>query len=334
MNSKASVVEAEDSPGHGGVVSSKNRMVAHASHTDVPRAAATSPPEATDVKALLEQLTFFLAPTSLVTALFYWIGWSQTKAYWAQFAVDPALLHYSTTDYLLRAMIPAFPFVTMLLVSAVVLVVIHRLLVRMRTRVQPFSLQVLEWAIRLLGLFCSAVALADVFPRQLSQLDLAKLASRGPLIGPTFGAVGGLFVAYASNLRAHTFAAVHHIEPAESRRLRRLLTGLAVGLVILATFLCADRYTSYLGTEWGKYDANHPKRFARVEVYSHQRLAITAKGVQETVSPEGAAHFQFHYSGLRLLRYSGKNYFILPDGERRTVLLPESDEFRVEFFPN
>jgi hypothetical protein len=279
-----------------------------------------------DYKAVLEQLTLFLAPTSLVTGLFYWIGWSFTNAYWSAFAVDHALLHYSTTDYLLRSMTPAYPFVTMLLISAIVLIVIHRSLVRARTHIQPFTLQIAEWVIRVLGLFFATVALADVFPRELSRLDLVHLASSGTLVGPTLGALGGLCLAYASNLRAHTFAAVQRAESPECRRLRRLLTGLAAGLVVLAIFLLADRYTSYYGTAWARYQAEHSESLPVVSLYSHQRLGITAKGTQET----GDAASGFRYTGLRLLRYAGKTYFLLPSEDRRILLLPESSGFRVE----
>ena len=307
-----------------------SNATADGTRPDAPTAVVSRSPQATDYRAVIEQLTLFLGPTSLLTGLFYWMGWSFTKSYWTFFGVDQALLHYSTTDYLLRSTLPAFPFVTMLLISAIVFIVIHRSLARIRTRAQPFNLQVIEWAIRILGLFCAGVALADVFPRELSRLDFANLAEHSPLLGPTFGAIGGLFVAYASNLRAGTFAAVQRPESSESRRLRRLLTGLAAGLVVLATFLWADRYTSYFGKAWAKYDAENVGALPRVDVYSTKRLGFTGEGIKEDPPSPNDAAYGFHYTGLRLLRYSGKTYFLVPDGAHRTVLLTESTDLRVE----
>jgi hypothetical protein len=327
-DSNASLIDLTAPP--NGTRSNAQGLVVPSTPDDVTTGGIIRSSQAPDFKAVFEQLALILAPTSLVTGLFYWMGWSFTKAYWSVFGVDQALLHYSTTDYLLRSTLPAFPFVTMLLISAVVLIVVHRTLTRLRARVQPFTLQVVEWAIRVVGLFCAGVALADLFPRELSRLDFVDLASRGPLLGPTFGAFGGLLVAYASNLRSSTSAAVQQRESLESRRTRRLLTGLAAGLVVLAIFLWADRYTSYLGKEWASYDAAHPKTLPVVDVYSPKRLGIMANGTQETPLFADEATYGFHYTGLRLLRYSGKTYFLLPDGERRTLLLTESEGLRVE----
>src|SRR5947209_3302016 len=70
-------------------------------HQTVPTAQART--DGVDIKQLFDQAALFLAPTSLITGLMYWIGWAKTQAYWYYFGVDQTLLKFSTTDYLVRA---------------------------------------------------------------------------------------------------------------------------------------------------------------------------------------------------------------------------------------
>jgi hypothetical protein len=43
------------------------------------------------------------------------------------------------------------------------------------------------------------------------------------------------------------------------------------------------------------------------------------------------AKYKFRYSGLYLLERSGDRYFLITDHPGRVILLPESDDVRVEF---
>ena len=288
-----------------------------------------------DVKRLIDHAALFVAPTTLITALMYWLGWSRTHAYWAYFGIDQALLKYSTTDYLIRAVNTAFTFLTMLFLFAITVIMLYRTAERQRHRLQPFQLQLLEWGLLGTGvLFFSRVALADLFPSQLGGLDWARWASRGRLVGPIFGIIGLLLVAYSAQLHASRLEMLHKSESLYLRRSRRLLNGLAGGLVVLATFLAADRYADFKGTELAMVHAAYADASHEAVIYANRRLQITGTGLTEV--PLDAAQnpepqFRFQYVGLRLLKYSRGNYFFLALGERRTVVLRESPDLRVEF---
>ena len=49
-----------------------------------------------------------IAPTTLITALFFYFGWAFTFERYRYFGVDQSVLSLSTKDYLLRSIIPAF----------------------------------------------------------------------------------------------------------------------------------------------------------------------------------------------------------------------------------
>ena len=292
--------------------------------------------EGLDVKRLIDYAALFVAPTSLVSGLMYWIGWSRSQAYWGYFGIDPALLKFSTTDYVIRAVSTAFTFLTMLILFAITMIALHRAFERRRNLLQPFQLQLIEWTLRGVGiLFFSRIAIANLFPSQLGALDWAGWGDRGTLVGPTFGVLGVLLIAYSAHLHVSRHDMLHKPESIQLRRSRRILIGLAAGLVVLATFLAADRYATYKGIALAEGHAANPKRFHEAEIYSRANLQIAGSGLTAVPldpgqDPNQESH-RFRYSGLRLLRYSGGNYLFISIKDWRVFVLPESPGMRVEF---
>jgi hypothetical protein len=307
---------------------------------DDPEIPAQPPVDVLDVKRLIDHAALFVAPTSFVTGLMYWIGWAKTEAYWSHFGIDPALLKLSTTDYLVRAVSTSFTFLTLLLLFAITATMLYRAAEHHRTHLQPFQLQLLEWGLFAAGvLFFARIALADLFPSQLGALDWAHWASRGTLVGPVFGVIGLLMVAYSAQLHGNRLTMLHRHDTAQLGRSRRVLAGSSVAFIVLASFLAADRYAQYKGTQSAEADLGNPKYFYKTEIYSRDKLQISGIGLAEvplapSENSEQEKNFRFKYSGLRLMRYSRGNYFLLSLDDSRALVLPESADVRVEFLPS
>ena len=65
---------------------------------DAPGVAATR-----DVRGALELFGLVIAPTTIITALAFYFGWTLTNARASYFGIDASALGFSTQDYLLRS---------------------------------------------------------------------------------------------------------------------------------------------------------------------------------------------------------------------------------------
>jgi hypothetical protein len=83
---------------------------------------AALPATGLDVTKVLEYVGLIVAPTTLVTALVYWLGFELVDARSAYFGLGTGTLGYSPTDYLLRGaeagIVPLFVLFTAVLVAA------------------------------------------------------------------------------------------------------------------------------------------------------------------------------------------------------------------------
>lgn len=81
----------------------------------------------TDSSSALTIIGTITSQVVLITALFYYFGWVYTHSFFDYFGVEPSLVGYSTTDYVLRSINVAFrPFIY-LSFAALVLFGFHRL---------------------------------------------------------------------------------------------------------------------------------------------------------------------------------------------------------------
>src|SRR5690348_12442394 len=55
------------------------------------------------IRNILENLSLFVAPPTLVVALAFWFGWRLTNTRSEYFGIDSSTLGFSTSDYLLRS---------------------------------------------------------------------------------------------------------------------------------------------------------------------------------------------------------------------------------------
>lgn len=264
----------------------------------------------------LRGIATVVAPTSLITALLVYFGWVWTDSLSRFLGLDESLFPFSTRDYVLRSLTPAFLPLISLLVAVLAAQWAHGALLRRAHAGLPVAV-VPALAGGGGGLFL------------LSGLT-GMISARGwnNLFSP-LGILGGIvLLGFAASLAA-----------ARRRKGRKRVpsagstTRLVVVLLLLAITLFweVSLYAARTGARAGEDLIAGLHCRPDAVVYSEQRLHLGGEGVREDVLREPDT---FRYAGLKLLLHSGGRYFLLsaswPD-DPRTIVLPDSATQRLEF---
>lgn len=255
-----------------------------------------------------------------MTSLLYYFGWKRTQYFWQEFGVNERLLAYTTQDFLIRSIDALFIPVAFALAAALAV----------RAADGRVSRKVAEsrwgarahWALVATG---SALVL-------------------GTLVGPFFGllnpsnvttplalGLGVLLVAWADRIR----------RAPGPRRLAPQGPALTPNVVLVslllfvATFSAADNWARVVGQSRALgVIQEHMIGLPGAVVYARDRLAVRGDGVEEEALPEPPGEYHFRYSGLKLLGYSNKKYFLLPVGwstaTGNTIVLADDESVRLE----
>jgi hypothetical protein len=279
----------------------------------VPPAVGRPVPVEPRARNALELIGLVIAPTTLLTALAFYFGWTLTNARALYFGIDPSTLGYSTQDYLLRSGDALFVPLTAIVVAALAALAIHSV-VGTGLRDRRFRTAILRGSLACGG--AGAVLLA-----------LGIVALFRPLPYPTYylfaplsSGLGAVLLAYAAFVRRGWLSPV--------------TVGVVVSLVVLSMFWAASKYADALGRGRAEKLAQNLATRPAVVVYAKQRLHL---GVSETPLDRRDSAYAFRYSGLRMLVRSGGTYFLLPDGWTKetgvAILLPDTEDVRLEFRP-
>jgi hypothetical protein len=265
------------------------------------------------VRSTLELIGLVVAPTTLLTGLAYYFGWTLTNARASYFGIDPSTLGFSMQDYLLRSADALFVPLSAVVFAALAALAIHavvssRLSERSRTAILRAS-----WLCGAAGSVLLALGIVAVF-RPLP-------FPTHYLFAPVSPGLGAALLAYAVYLRRGW--------------LSPLAVGLVAALVVLSTFWTASKYADALGRGRAKKLERSLSTRPSVVVYAKQRLHLDR--AKETRLGRHDSAYAFRYDGLRLLVRSGGKYFLVPDDWSRengvAILLPDTDELRLEFSP-
>lgn len=279
---------------------------------------------------VLELTGLVFAPTSLLTAMLYYFGYSRERALYGYFGVDLGTVGLSTTDYLVRSAGVAFSSLAVLsmttLAGITLYPVIMEFLIRSGTSIA-------------IAVICGAGAAAA----GLFVVALVGLLSPTKTVGPEILAPSALGSAALITAFTLTFAQRHLSMPPT---LRKGLASAVIGrLAVLTALILIAMFwaTADIGQQHGESTA-HIIELTLAEqpqavVYSRQRLQIRGPGV--TVSPlDGRdAAYAYRYSGLRLLVHNAGKWLLLPAGwtsaNRSTaVIIADTDtSVRVELGP-
>lgn len=267
-----------------------------------------------------------VAPTTLVTGLLFYFGWSFTYWYFHYLGVNSTLLGSSSQDYLMRSVDALFVPVT---VAAVV-----GLVVLWTRAVVPQKLSSDAWA-RVerqrvsvstgLGLLLVGVAGSAV----VSGVARDNLF----LIAPLSLVLGVLLLSYA----------VHSIRVARGPQRRTegvdvqaLAEWAAVfALVGVGLFWAVSDYAAAVGTLRARQTVALLPEEPHATLYSERSLDLTGPGVSEVRCTGAEAAYEFRYDGLVLVLQSGGQYLLLPRhwtrGTAPAAVVPEGGSTRLEF---
>lgn len=292
--------------------------------TPAPSTPPATPPGETGLSRLGPMIRNFAAPTTLVTALLFFFGWSHAYWFFDYFGVNSTTIGLTTQDYLMRSQDSLF----IPLAAGACLFLLYLLGRRVFKEFVVPRMSVAQR--RLLVLATMVVGCVLVAAGLLSIVVSTPLRS---LVGaPGLCLVGGVVLVVAAVRLRRTDRG-----GAEPDVLTAGEWGAVFVLVGVGLFWAVADYSAAVGTgraiEQVEQFADQPS----VSVYSDQRLGLAAPGVTELACPAPDAAYHFRYDGLKLVLQSGNQYLLLPESWDRSggvaFLLPRSDANRIDFFP-
>ena len=290
------------------------------------------------LRATFKGIGAVVAPTSAVTALLYYFGWTRTSVQATQLGLDDSLLGYSTQDYLLRSMSSMLAPLVCGLVAVLAALGFHTLVMGWARRQTPVGEDppAEPGALRLLGRLIACLAAAGFISLVLG---LAGSRVRRPshemyVAAPVGVTVGIVLVVYAANLHRRFFVARDPLGskgPLEGYNV--LVTSTIVMLLLLSLFWNVSHYALVKGrTLAATVEASVPRQ-PGVILYSAKRLYLQAPVVETRLDPENAA-YSYAYSGLKLLFRADGKYFLRPSdlSSRVNIVIPDGLDVRLELF--
>lgn len=300
------------------------------------RAGRASPPEA-DVASGLSRLVQILgtvvAPTTLLTALFYYFGWMFSYWFFDYFGVNSTLLGLTTSDYLIRSVDGLFVPMTVLACLGLVALWGHRALRdRMSSEPPPRLPRLLVPPLAGAGLLLVTAGLASVFAETVLDRYLAA--------APVSLALGVLVLRYVVDLWRSVASPGGPATADRTDVPRMAWTSVAewaavFTLVGVCLFWAATDYSGAVGRTRARQLARELPNHPDVVLYSERSLNLRVPGVREIRCQGADAAYGFRYDGLKLVLHSDNQYLFLPErwtpADGVAVLLPRTDSLRVEF---
>jgi hypothetical protein len=267
-----------------------------------------------------------VAPTTLLTGLFFYFGWSHAYWFFDYFGVNSTVLGLTTQDYLMRAVDGLFVPMTVVAVAGLIAVWVpvvlpERLTARLQVRIGQAATPV-----------ATAVGLLLV-ANGLSRILWFTPLNRSLAVAPLCLGFGVLLLMYAMRRR-------RRIREGPTRAVQpnwRAFTEWSAVFVLaaLSLFWAANDYSAAVGIsraqDFVRTMPGHPKAV----VYSLRRLNLDAFGVREVPCQDAEAAYRFRYDGLVLVLQADDQYVLLPEqwtpALGRAIILPRNDSLRLEF---
>ncbi|MFV8048396.1 hypothetical protein [Mycobacterium sp. 48b] len=268
-----------------------------------------------------------VAPTTAVTALLFYFGWSHAYYFFEYFGVHSTTLGLTTSDYLMRSQDGLFVPAVVLAIAGLIAFRVHHLL-RKRIEADPANTRWrrASWVVTAIGAAAAAAgALSIVIETPLDQRVAAA---------PLTLAIGVLLLAYTAYVRRSLLTRADADSP----------HGLALAewatifvLVGLSMFWAANDYSAAVGRSRAAQFVAELPTYPSTIVYSEKSLNIAAPGVRQIHCPASDAAYGYRYDGLKLMLQSGNQLVLIPtEWTRRdgvAVVLPRSGAIRLQFVP-
>lgn len=279
----------------------------------------------TDKQAgLLATVGAIVAPTTLLTAVMYYFGWSFSVQFFQYFSVNSTTLGLGTQDYLLRSADPMFVPVTVAVAAGLLSRWAYvELWPRLPCSLRACLVRIFVPAAAVVGLLLIALG----FWRVLGHTEF-EFHYEFPPLGL---AIGVLLLFSASVLRRRGRGA----DPGPGDG-AGLVEKVAVAfLVSISLFWATQLYAAQVGITRAHQQETELESSPYTALYSTRGLGIRADGVTEQVCGSPNPMYQFRYDGLVLVLQSGGQYLLLPrtwsTAGGPAILLPRNDSVRLEF---
>lgn len=285
----------------------------------------TDSPAETGLSKLGIVVRHIAAPTTLVTALLFFFGWSHAFWFFDYFGVNSTTLGLTTQDYLMRSQ-------DFLFIPLAVLGCLLTAYILFRTKLWEFMLPRIGSSPRVVTIGTTVVGLILVGIGMISIGGGTPFNWVVALPGLCI-VVGALLIAAAIRLRrTHQ----HNVESSAGSLSAGEWAAVFV-LVGAGLFWAVADYAAAVGTGRAMDQVDQLPAQPSVLIHSAKNLGLSGPGVVELICDEADAAYPFRYDGLKLVLQSGNQYLLLPAEWSRDTgvafLLPRSDTIRLDFFP-
>ena len=299
----------------GVATSGRRRMGGH------PRAGGTDSAVSTPAGAaqLIEKGSAVIAPVTVLTALFVYVGFVRTFTFFGYFGVNLGVLKLSIQDYVLRSVDVSFGAVARLALVGVLLIALDQgVAVTLARRAAGDRTDRARWALTASGAVLVVLGLTSAVSRSVA-------AVLNPLIGSVLLALGAIVM-----LRFGS--AFLGDRDGSSGRRASVLTAV---VLVISGFWAATLYAHELGQEGARNTDASVGRLPLVSVFSAEPLDLPGQDVSASRITVADQEYRYRYSGLSLLTYSNDRWFVITgrhsdEYHSSVAILRDSDAIRVE----
>jgi len=288
------------------------------------------------LRTTLRGLATLVAPTSVVTSLLYYFGWTRASRQSQAMGFHVSLLGFSTQDYVLQSLAPMFWPLLVGLLASIGGLLLHGGLLLYASRAAPDldgaqreerRRQVRRLAV---GLAAVGAALAVLGVVGASSDTDVRLVSIGSPLAITASIVLVSYAIYLSQ-RFRRAEARRTLTP-ELRGVQLGLSALVVLLLLLSLFWSVSNYAENKGVDLALRIERDLSRYPDVTIYSAKRLYLPAPAVETALDGENGA-YRFRYTRLKFLYRTKSSYWLRPDVRppQPNIFLADSPDVRFEF---
>lgn len=277
-----------------------------------------------DTRSLLKLAGSVIAPTTFVTALLFYFGWSHAYWFFHYFGINATVLDLTTRDFVMRSVDGLFMPVVYLAFVGVVAVWLYRLAQRwVPDHLWAAARRVMATVQTPIGVALTAVGMWGAVAQTPLEVNVA--------VSPACLGVGAILLTHGSRRRSLRAA---------SAAPRWVTLWAWAGMLVLAglsLFWVAHDYSADVGASRARQLELELVDEPSVTLYSAKRLNLDARGIREAVCEGSNTAYRFRYDGLRLVQQAGDQYVLLPAAWSRrdgvAILLPRDPDTRLEFAP-
>lgn len=278
---------------------------------------------------LVKILGAVVAPTTLLTALLYYFGWSHAYWFCDYFGVNSTVLGFTSTDYLMRSVDALFVPMTVAACAALLAVWGHTVLrARLAAGYRPRVLRFLIPGALVLGGVLLVGGFLSVF--------VTTVLSEHLVAAPLSLGFGVLVLVYVIHLR-QLIAGRPQVDGPGRGWVAVAEWAVVFVLIGLSLFWAATDYSAAVGRSRAGDFVAGLRGYPNVVIYSERGLSLHAPGIRQVRCTDADAAYRFRYDGLKLVLESGDEYLFLPTqwtpAHGVAILIPRTDSLRLEFFP-